>query len=167
MPGSGAAPGQRRVVRPAPAMCVLAPAMACGPGLLTALPRWRRGRCLSAAGAPGSLLAAAPPRPPFPQPLAQFLELRTCCLQFQPQHRCWAMNFELAVVAVAAVGELDMLHDVSHQFLIHVVPSTGRSFLPLATKRVRTPPPVHRMLQRRQRRPAPPRCVDTRRSCVV
>ena len=49
---------------------VLAQAMACGPGLLTALPRWRRDRCLSAAGAPGSLLAAAPPRPPFPQPLA-------------------------------------------------------------------------------------------------
>ena len=50
---------------------VLAPAMACGPGLLTARPRRRRA-CLSTPGAPGSLLAAGAPRPPFPQPQPQY-----------------------------------------------------------------------------------------------
>ena len=61
---------------------VLAPAMAWCPGLLTAPPRWRRCGGLSTAGAYGSLLAAAATRPPFPQPLAQFLELRTRRFQF-------------------------------------------------------------------------------------
>ena len=79
---------------------MLAPAMACCPALLTAAPRRRRG-CLSAAGAPGSLLAAAPPRPPFPQALPQFLELRTRRLQFafQPLLSLYRLAMHSAVVA--------------------------------------------------------------------
>ena len=66
-------------------VAVLTPAMARCPGLLTAAPRWRRA-CLTTAAASGSLLAAATPRPAFPQPLPQFLELTTRRLQllFQP-----------------------------------------------------------------------------------
>ena len=80
-------------------VCMLAPAMAWCPALLTAAPRRRRG-CLS-AGAPGSLLAAAPPRPPFPQPLAQFLELRTRRLQFafQPLLSLYRLAMHSAVIA--------------------------------------------------------------------
>ena len=79
---------------------MLAPAMAWCPALLTAAPRRRRG-CLSAAGAPGSLLAAAPPRPPFPQALPQFLELRTRRLQFlfQPLLSLYRLAMHSAVVA--------------------------------------------------------------------
>ena len=69
MPGSGAAPAQRRVLRPAPAGVDAGwwPWPGC-PALLTAAPRRRRGAggCLSAAGAPGSLhrcRAAAPTVP--------------------------------------------------------------------------------------------------------
>ena len=78
---------------------MLAPAMAWCPALLTAAPRHRRG-CLS-AGAPGSLLAAAPPRPPFSQPLAQFLELRTRRLQFlfQPLLSLYRLAMHSAVIA--------------------------------------------------------------------
>ena len=78
---------------------MLAPAMACCPALLTAAPRRRRG-CLS-AGAPGSLLAAAPPRPPFPQPLPQFLQLRSRRLQFafQPLLSLYRLAMHSAVVA--------------------------------------------------------------------
>ena len=81
-------------------VCMLAPAMAWCPALLTAAPRRRRG-CLSAAGAPGSLLAAAPPRPPFPQALPQFLELRTRRLQFlfQPLLSLYRLAMHSAVVA--------------------------------------------------------------------
>ena len=79
---------------------MLAPAMAWCPALLTAAPRRRRG-CLSAAGAPGSLLAAAPPRPPFPQALPQFLELRTRRLQFlfQPLLSLYRLAMHSAVIA--------------------------------------------------------------------
>ena len=79
---------------------MLAPAMAWCPALLTAAPRRRRG-CLTAAGAPGSLLAAAPPRPPFPQALPQFLELRTRRLQFlfQPLLSLYRLAMHSAVVA--------------------------------------------------------------------
>ena len=79
---------------------MLAPAMAWCPALLTAAPRRRRG-CLSAAGAPGSLLAAAPPRPPFPQALAQFLELRSRRLQFafQPLLSLYRLAMHSAVIA--------------------------------------------------------------------
>ena len=78
---------------------MLAPAMAWCPALLTAAPRHRRG-CLT-AGAPGSLLAAAPPRPPFPQALPQFLELRTRRLQFlfQPLLSLYRLAMHPAVVA--------------------------------------------------------------------
>ena len=78
---------------------MLAPAMAWCPALLTAAPRHRRG-CLS-AGAPGSLLAAAPPRPPFPQPLAQFLQLRSRRLQFafQPLLSLHRLAMHSAVIA--------------------------------------------------------------------
>ena len=78
---------------------MLAPAMAWCPALLTAAPRHRRG-CLT-AGAPGSLLAAAPPRPPFPQALPQFLELRTRRLQFlfQPLLSLYRLAMHSAVVA--------------------------------------------------------------------
>ena len=78
---------------------MLAPAMAWCPALLTAAPRRRRG-CLS-AGAPGSLLAAAPPRPPFSQPLAQFLELRSRRLQFafQPLLSLHRLAMHSAVIA--------------------------------------------------------------------
>ena len=78
---------------------MLAPAMAWCPALLTAAPRRRRG-CLT-AGAPGSLLAAAPPRPPFPQPLAQFLQLRSRRLQFafQPLLSLYRLAMHSAVIA--------------------------------------------------------------------
>ena len=78
---------------------MLAPAMACCPALLTAAPRRRRG-CLS-AGAPGSLLAAAPPRPPFPQPQPQFLQLRSRRLQFafQPLLSLYRLAMHSAVIA--------------------------------------------------------------------
>ena len=99
MPGSGAAPAQRRVLRPAPAG-VHAGA---GHGLV---PRAAdRGAAVSSgclsAGAPGSLLAAAPPRPPFPQPLAQFLQLRSRRLQFafQPLLSLYRLAMHSAVIA--------------------------------------------------------------------
>ena len=81
-------------------VCMLAPAMAYGTGLLTAPARLRRRNCLSAAGVPGSLLAAAAPRPSFPQALAQFLELRTRRLQlgFQPLFALYRLAVHSAVV---------------------------------------------------------------------
>ena len=67
----------------------------------TAPPRWRRCGGLSTAGASGSLLAAATTRPPFPQPLAQFLELRTRRLQFvfQPLLSLYRLAVHSAVIA--------------------------------------------------------------------
>ena len=102
MPG-GAAPLRGNVVcfHLHRQVCVLAPAMAWCPGLLSAPPRWRRGGCLGTAGSSGSLLAAAPPRPPFPQPLAQFPELRTRRLQFafQPLLSRYRLAMHAAVIA--------------------------------------------------------------------
>ena len=66
---------------------------------------------------PRPLVAAADLRGQVPDYLPTKLHEIIVHPQFQPQHRSWAMNFELAV---AAVGELDMLNDVSHQFFIHV-----------------------------------------------
>ena len=76
-------------------------------------------------------------------------------LRAPPGRRDGRCHFELSAivavaVAVAAVGELDMLNDVSHQFLIHVdLPVVAQCaidwevfsatcHLPPATKRVRT-----------------------------
>ena len=63
-------------VNDCPSPC--APAMACCPALLT-----------------------APPRPPFPQPLAQFLQLRSRRLQFafQPLLSLYRLAVHSAVIA--------------------------------------------------------------------
>ena len=84
-------------------VCVLAAAMALRPALLTA-PSGSRGGCLGAVDALGSLLAplvTAAPRPPFPQPLAQFLELATRRLQllFQPLLSRYRLAMHAAVIA--------------------------------------------------------------------
>ena len=73
------------------------------PGLLTAF-SGRRGGCLGAVVASGTLFASvvtAAPRPPFPQPLAQFLELgaRRLQLLFQPLLARYRLAVHLAVTA--------------------------------------------------------------------
>ena len=101
MPGTVAASGQRRVFHLHRQVCVPAPAMALCPGLLTAAPRRGVRARLSATEVSGSLLAAAAPRPPFPQPLPQFLELRTRRLQFlfQPLLSLYRLTVHSPVVA--------------------------------------------------------------------